>query len=157
MDVGIIASSSLNFSSHCVSITNRPVQLLFSIRRSFLFINIESFCVIFNQFLRPLIEYCIQACRSLYKKDFLLLESVQRRATKLVVGLFNTPYEHRLLVLNLLPVSCRFDRGDLIFTYKFLHGFFTLDPSSFFLSSQTNFQRGISHKLFRRRYRTSLM
>jgi hypothetical protein len=155
-DLGVIISSSLKFSSHCVNVTNRALRLLFSIRRSFLFINVDSFRVIYNQFVRPLIEYCIQACRPLHKKDLLLLESVQRRATKMVVGLCKTPYDQRLLILNLFPVSYRFDRGDLIFTYKLLHGFVNLDPYLFFYPSQTRFLRGNSHKLFKRRYRTSL-
>ncbi|GAA52612.1 vinculin [Clonorchis sinensis] len=50
-------------------------------------------------------------------KDVILIERVQRAATKMVAGLKSMDYETRLVVLDLFPLEYRRLRGDLILTY----------------------------------------
>jgi hypothetical protein len=78
------------------------------------------FARIFSTLIRPLLEVNIQACAPYLKRDITTLESVQRRATKRVVGLSQYAYEDRLKILNLFPLAYRRLRGDLILTYKIL-------------------------------------
>ncbi|GAA55359.1 pol-related protein [Clonorchis sinensis] len=68
-------------------------------------------------------------------KDLILIERVQRAATKMVAGLKSIDYETRLVVLDLFPLEYRRLRGDLILTYalfeqRLANRFFTVDPAN---------------------------
>ncbi|GAA56714.1 hypothetical protein CLF_111404 [Clonorchis sinensis] len=68
-------------------------------------------------------------------KDVILIERVQRAATKMVAGLKSMDYETRLAVLGPFPLVYRRLRGDLILTYALFeqglaNRFFTVDPAN---------------------------
>ena len=58
-------------------------------------------------------------------KDIEVLEKVPHthRATRMVPGLKRLPYEDRLRRLDIYSFTARRLRGDLIETYKLLHGY----------------------------------
>ena len=100
---------------------------------------------------RPILEYGNVIWEPHYVLDQRKLEGVQLRETKFVPSLRNESYIDRLTVLNLPSLSYRYRRGDLIFLFKLLNGYFELDYSNFFtLSLSHNTQtRGHSLKLFK--------
>ena len=104
-------------------------------------------------YVRPHLEYCILVWSPYLAKDIDLLEKVQRCATKLLPSLFDLPYEIRLERLGLYSLYCRRQRGDLIETYKRLNGYYDINPTSSFTSSNTDTTRGHHRKLFKFRSR----
>ena len=60
--------------------------VLRSVKRTFIHFDRETFNIVYNTYIRPHLEYCVQAWSPYYAKDILMLEKVQRKATKLIIG-----------------------------------------------------------------------
>ena len=104
----------------------------------------------YNMYVRPHLDYCIQAVGPQAVKDLNLLENVQRRATKLVKGLKNTPYPRRLKILKVSTIKERIARGDLIETYKIITGKLDVRREKFFNLKRTT-TRGHQLKIEKKR------
>jgi len=65
-------------------------------------------------------------------KDIKLIEGVQRRATKLVHGIYNWKYDDRLKFLGLTRLDKRRIRSDLVETFKILNGYYNINKGLFF-------------------------
>ena len=111
-DLDVADSSSL--SHHCTS--------LGIIKRNFVMNDDEDFCLLFNCYVPPHLEYCMQVWSPCLKKDIECLEKMQRRAIKLVKGLRHESYSERLAVLRQTSLEKRKIR-DLIQVFSRLKGF----------------------------------
>ncbi len=69
---------------------------------------------LYGAFIRPNLEYALQAWRTWLKKRISLLQDVQRRSTKLVKRLKDYAYEERVQSLKPDSLSCRMDKGDIV-------------------------------------------
>jgi hypothetical protein len=102
---------------------------------------------------RPHLEYAVQAWNPYLAKDRIILERVQRRATKLISSISSLSYEQRLLHLKLTSLELRRLRGDLLQVFKIVHGFDRLSFQDFFTFSHNTHTRGHGlklHKVFSR-------
>jgi len=149
-DLGVIVDDELTFKEHITSKISKARQVWGMIRRSFVFIDCNTFSLLFKAFVRPHLEYanCVwsPAGKGLIKE----IESVQRAATKQIPGLQEISYPDRLRLLGLPTLKHRRRRGDLIEMFKIMTGLY--DPSavpSFERVSESNLTRGHYYKVRR--------
>ena len=71
---------------------------------------------------RPHLEYGNGAWSPVFRKDAILLESIQRRATKMIPSLKDITYPEMLAKLHLPSLFYRRARGDMIQVYKHMSG-----------------------------------
>lgn len=148
-DLGIWMTDNLKPSTQCCKAAKTATSMLYAIKRAFTVFDEDCFSKIFGTFIRPHLEYAIQAWRPWMRQDYNVLERVQRRATKLVRGQGSLPYEIRLNNLNLYPLSYRQLRGDLIQTFRIVRGFdCALMCDDFFQLATTTNLRGHPFKLY---------
>ena len=79
---------------------------------------------------RPHLEYGNMIWGPFYAGDKKAVESVQRRATKLIPELREKSYVERLRALDIPSLEYRRSRGDMIWCYKIFNGMVTLGPPS---------------------------
>ena len=84
------------------------------------FIDKSTISLIFKGLVRPHLEYAAPIWNPHLEKQKEAIENVQRRATKLIPGLFHMSYPDRLKELNLPTLTYRRARGDMIQVFKLL-------------------------------------
>jgi len=87
------------------------------VRRNFKRLDKNDFLVIYKTYIRPHLEYCIQAWSPHLTKDIQCLERVQKSATNLIPALKKYSYTDRLKKLGLTTLQTRSVRGDMIQVY----------------------------------------
>ena len=135
-------SNNLKFEQQVVAAFQQAMVVLRSVKRAFIQFERETFNIVYNTYIRPHLEYCVQAWSPYYAKSILMLEKVQRRATKMVIGFKEFTYENRLTRLKLY----RLEHRDLIETFKLLTGKENINPGQF-LKINLNNLRSHSKKL----------
>ena len=153
-DLGVYIDSSLKPSFNCSKAANKAMSALKLLRLTFCRLTKTNFKFLYNMYIRPHLEHCVQAMGPYLQKDIKALERVQRRATKLVKGLKNKPYEQRLAELKMIPVEERLQRGNLIETFKILSGHTRINPRQFFTRRDEASTRGHLCKLKKLRAKT---
>ena len=88
--------------------------------------------LLYKGFVCLLLEYANVICHPRYKMDIEAIETVQRRATKMVPDLRNVDYSQRLKILKLRSMQYRLRRGDMIQVYKILKGLDCVPSEMFF-------------------------
>ena len=71
------------------------------------------------------------------------MEKVQRQSKT------DLPFETQFERLGLYSLYCKWQRGDLIVTYKLLNGYYSIYPTIFFTMSNVYTTRGHHCKLFK--------
>ena len=89
-------------------------------------------------------------------KDIKLLENVQRRATRLIMGLRGLSYEERLKKCNLFSLNRRRLRGDMIQVFKILKGIDKIKLENLGWEINVRNTRGHNLRLIKKRSRLDL-
>ena len=156
-DLGVVISNDLKVSRQCSHAAGKASKVLGMIRRQFKNLDKPSFLILYKGFIRPHLEYAIQAWSPYLKKDIEHLEKVQRKATKLVKGFSSLSYEERLKVLKLTSLEKRRLRGDLIETYKLVTGKEKIDFTNLLQLDVSGYNtRGHKFKLKKHRSRLDI-
>ena len=155
-DLGIWIGKDLKWGEQCGKAAKKAMTVLGMIKRSFEMIDEKGFIILYNTYVRPHLEYCVQAWSPYLMKDIECLEKVQRRATKMICGFNKLTYEERLKRLKLYTLEERRVRGDLIEVYKIVTGKEKIDSRRLFQMANTGYLRGNSLKLFKKPARLEL-
>ena len=121
-DLGVIVDKQLKFQQHISSSVKKANRKLGLIRRSFTHMDKDMFLTLYKSIVRPHLEYGSNIWTTIYKKESIALENVQRRATKLVPGIRHLCYSERLRKLGIPSLQYRRVRSDLVEVYKIING-----------------------------------
>ena len=108
----------------------RANQALGTIKSTFTYLEKDIFLPLYKAYIRPQLEYASVIWAPKNMKDILAIEQVQRRATRLIPGMKEMPYEERLKALGLPTLMYRRERADIIQVYKILNRFEEVNFSS---------------------------
>lgn len=147
-DLGVFISSDLGSSLHCSKISATAFQILGMTLRSFCSRDCTFLLKCYKSRIRPILEYNCEVWSPYYLQDIDKIESVQRKLTKKIYGLFSIPYSERLRICDLEPLELRRMKRDLVLTYKIRHKLIGLNFDSFFSFAPGVSTRGHRDKLF---------
>ena len=120
-----MVTSKFTPSSQCEAAAAKALRALFSLRSVIINRTSEVMLPLYSAIVRPHLEYCVQAWAPYLKKDVIVLERVQRLATRMMLDVRELSYKDRLKRLKLFSLERRRLRGDLIEVFKY-----SLDPNS---------------------------
>ena len=146
-DLGVHVDSQLKFREQAAAAISKASRILAVIRRSFNAIDEITLPLLFRTMVRPHLEYANSVWGPFNREDQKRVERMQRRATKLVPGVRDLPYEGRLRALNLPSLYHRRRRGDMITVYQVLRQGLDIDVATLFTLAAESSTRG--HQLTR--------
>ena len=148
-DLGVMVDHELKFSKHIEIQVNKANKILGLIRRSYQYLDTHMIRLLFIALIRPHLEFANSVWSPLYQKDKDLIEGVLRRATKLIPGLKKYTYEVRLAKLQIPSMQYRRNRGDMVETYKYMHGIYK--TQNLFEIEGNSVTRGHQYKITKQR------
>ena len=112
----------LKFRRQAAYAVSKANQILGAIRRAFVHMDAKTLPLLYKSLVRPHLEYANIIWGPFNKADQVLVERVQRRATRLIPSLRDLSYENRMRKLKLPSLMYRRKRGDVLYMYKLVHG-----------------------------------
>ena len=146
-DLGIWIENSLKSHKQVSEASKKGYQMLGFINRNFASRGKNCLVKLYKHYVRPHLEYAVQAWNPHQQQDIDILERVQRRATRMIKGFKDLSYEDRLERCGLTTLKTRRDRGDMIQVYKIINGFDDIEEGIFFSRVVESKTRGHNFKL----------
>ena len=113
-DVGVIITKTLKPSVQCARAAKKANQVLGQMARSITYRDKYTFLRLYKVYVRPHLQYCSSAWSPYSVADKELLESVQKRAVRMITNLSGTTYEEKLRELGLVTLEENRTRGDMV-------------------------------------------
>lgn len=135
-DLGIIISDTAKPSLQVAAATKKANQVLGQLFRCFTYRDSTHFLRLYLQFVRPHLEYAVQAWCPYLRSEIDQLEAVQKRAIRAISGLSGS-YEDKLVALGIQSLEARRSRGDAIQVFKTLNQIDNVNPADLFTLSST--------------------
>ena len=132
-DLGVIINDILKFHVQTAAAFKKANQILGILKKTFKTRDPKSICALYKAMVRPHLEYGNAIWGPFYQMDILKIESVQRRATKLVHEIRDLTYEERLMNLEIPSLAYRRKKGDMILMYKIMNRLIKIDNTKLFL------------------------
>ena len=129
--LGVWLESSLSLDYHINYICAKANKVLGLIRRTFGPNNSEGVSTAYKTLVRPILEYGCQVWNPYLVKHIKSIESIQRRATRVICG-SEKEYQERLGVLKWPSLELRRKFICLVQMYKIIFGHFDIDLHMFF-------------------------
>ena len=132
-DLGVVVSKDLSWSQHINSIVSKANKTLGLIKRICKEVeNVKTRRTLYCALVRPKLEYASNVWSPYTVKHKLLIENVQRRATRFIL---NYPkgmcYKERLQKTSLLPLEFRREISDLILLFKAKYDLIGMDLTKY--------------------------
>ena len=119
-DLGVFLTSCLSWSEHVQRVVKKANSLVFLLSKVFAKSHFSVVSKFYRTYIRPILEFANSVWAPIFQKDVLLLESVQRKASRIPFGRTRPKYKDRLSMMQLPTLSDRRKRGDLIVTFQAL-------------------------------------
>ena len=119
--LGVIVDPDLNVEKHIVEKVKKANRILGLLMRKITYKTKDIMVPLFKTLIRPILEYANATWCPYLRKHIDMIEGVQRRFTKEIIGMGNLEYEDRLKGLRLPSLEYRRIRGDMIEVYKIKH------------------------------------
>ena len=143
-DIGVIITSNLKPSTQCAAAAKNAQAVLSQITRAFHYRDRHVFTKLYQQYVRPHLEFATQAWSPWTETDKKILERVQERAIKMVSGLNSNTYEERLKELGMDTLEERRHQADMCMARNIMHGRGELEVSTWYdrHTSERNLRSG---------------
>ncbi len=117
-DIGVMITKNLKPSAQCEKAAGRAMTVLNQLGRNFHYRDRHTFLCLYKQYVRPHLEFSVQAWSPWLVGDIERLEKVQEKAVRMVAGLKGKEYAERGMELGLETLEERRQKQDMALVYK---------------------------------------
>jgi hypothetical protein len=121
-DIGVIVQRNLKPGKQCEKAANLAAAVLRQIERNFHYRDRKVFVRLYKQYVLPHLEFSSPVWAPWTRADIDKLESVQKKAVRMVAGLKGISYEERCKEIGLNTLDERRKVQDLVLLHGLIHG-----------------------------------
>ena len=153
-DIGVTTSDNLKPAQQCKKAAQTASAVLAQITQAFHYRDRHVFFSLYQQYVRPHLEFAVAAWSPWTQADIQCLEMVQQRAVRAITGLRATTYEDKLKELGMPSLQERRTEIDMVQNYKIVTGVDTVNSELWFEradSRRTTRNNAVRHNLVPKR------